>query len=215
MKNELMGRNFVSDLRRAFEIDEDPPRQPDRKGQIEILYDEDRICSALRTFDRESDWIAIDYETNCLKPDYPKSQIISCAVSDGKRTISYLWRGKAIEFTGHLLRSKHTCKIASNLKFEERWTLAKFGHGVSRWGWDTMIAAHCLDNRPSITSIKFQSFVKLGVPSYNEHIAPFLIGQGWYNRIDQIDVDQLLLYGGIDAILEYKVAMLQRKEMGL
>ncbi len=215
MKNGLMDRNFVNDLRHAFDIEEDPPQQPDWKKKIEILYDEDQVYEALRAIDRESEWAAVDYETNCLKPDYPNSQIVSCAVSNGRRTISYPWRGRAIEATGHFLKSERTQKIASNLKMEERWTLAKFGYGVSRWGWDTMIAAHCLDNRPGICGLKFQSFIKLGVPSYNEHIEPYLIGRGWYNQIRQIEIGQLLLYGGMDAILEYRLAMLQRREMGL
>jgi len=211
-KNSLVEKKFIKDLRRAFAIDRDPPKQPDWEEKVEILYEEDEIVDALEEIG-QSEWTAFDYETNCLKPEYPEAKIYSCAVSNGDRTISYLWKGGAIEATGEYLRGKSK-KIASNLKFEEKWTRMEFGHGVRNWGWDTMIAAHCQDNRPGICSIKFQSFVKLGCPSYNEVVAPYLSSSGWYNRIHHIDVRQLLLYGGMDAILEYKVAMKQRKEMG-
>jgi len=100
---------------------------------------------------------------------------------------------------------------------EERWTLKTFGHGVTNWGWDTMLAAHCLDNRPGICSLKFQALVRLGVPSFNETTEPYLanVKGSPYNRIDEIYPPALLLYNGMDARLEYKLAMVQMKDMGL
>lgn len=217
MKNSLMDRLFGEHLERAFSITKDPPKQPDWKAGIEVMFEDDEVCAALQEMDRESDWVAVDYETNCLKPEYPKAKIYSMAVSNGERTISYPWAGKAIEVTGEFLRSKRTRKIASNLKMEERWTRKTFGHGVRNWGWDTMVAAHCLDNRQGITSLKFQSLVKMGVPlfAYNREVSQFLESHdGPYNRINQIETKTLLLYGGMDGVLEHKLARKQRKEMG-
>jgi len=216
MKNQLMDRLFYQHLRAAFKIKKDPPAVVDYASQVEVLYDDREVWNALRQIDSEGGWAAVDYETNCLKPEYPKAQIYSCAVSNGSRTISYLWTPKAREATGLFFRSKRTRKIASNLKFEERFTRKEFGHGVRNWGWDTMIAAHVLDNREQITSIKFQALVTLGVPVYNAHIEPYLSStkEDYYNRIQQAPVDQLLLYGGLDALLEYLVCAGQRKEMG-
>jgi len=215
MKNPLLDRMFVDHLDQAFALEQDPPAVVDYKSKIELLYGEREIYDAIRSLNEEGGWVAVDYETNCLKPEYPKARIVSCAISNGKRTISFPWIGKAITATGMFLRSPTTRKIASNLKFEERWTRKTFGHGASLWGWDTMLAAHCLDNRPGICSLKFQSFVKLGVPIYNENVEPYLSGgHGHYNRIEEIDIKTLLLYGGMDALLEYRVAMVQRKEMG-
>ncbi len=212
-RNELMDRQFVEHLRTAFDITEPSPAQPDWNKEVEVLFDVDAIREALQEM-AESEWVAVDYETNCLKPDYPKAAIFACGMSNGRRTVAYPWRGPAIEWTGEVLRSKYCRKIASNLKMEEKWTRMEFGHGVRSWGWDTMIAAHCLDNRPGICSIKFQALIRLGVPSYNELIAPYLEGRGWYNRIHHIETAQLLRYCGMDCILEYRVAMEQRKEMG-
>jgi len=214
MKNGLMDRLFAQDLKRAFRIDRDPPPARDFASKIEVLYDDDEIYEAIRDIDRCGGWAAIDYEGNCLKPEYPKALIRSCAISNGERTISYPWIGRAIEATGKFLRSQRTRKIASNLKFEERWTRKFFGHGVTNWGWDTMLAAHCLDNREGITSLKFQALVKLGVASYNDNIEPYLVSKDLhYNRIEEIEVGTLLFYGGMDAFLEHRLAMRQRKEM--
>ncbi len=211
--NTLLDRAFADHLQVAFEITEPPPPMKDLVTDIDLLYEEKQIYEAIREIDAQGGWAAVDYETNCLKPEYPKAQIVSCAISNSRHTISFPWYGKARQATSLFLRSDRTRKIASNLKFEERWTVQHLGHPVTNWGWDTMLAAHCLDNRPHICSLKFQAFVQLGVSSYNENIEPYLSGTP-YNRISEIDLASLLLYGGTDSLLEYKLAMQQRKEMG-
>jgi len=215
MENSLMDRLFETHLTMAFGISTTPPEQPNWKEKVEVLYEEKTAYEAIRWFDQEGGFAAADYETNCLKPEWPEAKVFSCAISNGKRTIAYPWAGHAITATGMFLKSSRTRKIASNLKMEERWTLKEFGHGVSNWGWDTMLATHCLDNRPGICGLKFQMFVKMGVCSYNESIEPYLENQnGPYNRIGEISWKDLLLYNGMDALGEYKLAMIQRKEMG-
>ena len=215
MKNPLMDRLFSDHLRAAFSIERDPPKQPDFHKRIRLVYSDAEVRQWLKRIDDEGGWVVVDYETNCIKPEWPKARIVSCAISNGRETISYPWSGDAIEVTGLFLRSKRTRKIAANLKFEERWTRATFGHGVVNWGWDTMLASHCLDNRPGICSLKFQAFVKLGIPTYNENVEPYLTNkEGPYNRIREIDLATLLFYGGTDALLEYHLAIRQRREMG-
>lgn len=213
-KNPLLDKLFKKHLEKAFSIDEDPTARPELEQEVEIIYDDREVAEAIKEMDHG--WVAIDYETNCLKPEWPKAQIYSCALSNRVRTISYPWVGRAIEATSELLKSEKSRKIASNLKMEERWTLKKLGHPVKNWGWDTMLAAHCLDNREGITSIKFQAFVKMGIPTYNANIEPYLKSGKHtpYNRIHQIDMKDLLLYGGIDGFAEREVAMIQMKEMG-
>lgn len=213
--NSWLDRMFRNHLQAALQIREEPESINWVKDCVEILMDENAVCEALHEIDRAGGWAAVDYETTCIKPEWPKARIVSCSVSNGERTISYPWHGKAITQTGRFLTSKRTRKIASNLKMEERWTWKEFGHGVRNWGWDTMLAAHCLDNRSGICSLKFQSLVQFGLPSYNRHIEPYLENhRGPYNRIADIDLRQLLLYGGLDSVLEHMLAMKQRKEMG-
>ena len=219
MKSELMDRQFSDHLEEAFQIEEPPPAREDLPKQVQILYDEGEICSRIKRMEEKGGWVAIDYETNCLKPEYEKARIHSCALSNGEETIAYPWSGKAIQATAQFLVNPHLQKIASNLKFEERWSrlhVIHGGGGVKNWGWDTMIATHCLDNRPGICSLKFQAFVHLGLESYNVNIDPYLSEDrgSHYNRIQDIALEDLLLYNGMDAILEHRLAMHQRKEMG-
>jgi uracil-DNA glycosylase family 4 len=213
--NAILDRMFKQHLRAAFAITEEPETLNWLKDSVEILLDERAVYEALRDMDQQGGWAAVDYEGNCIKPEWTKAHLVSCAVSNGERTISYPWTERNKRSTGIFLRSKRTRKIASNLKMEERWTLKEFGHGVCNWGWDTMLATHCLDNRTGICSLKFQSLVQFGVKAYNTNIEPYLKStKGPYNRIAEIDLRQLLTYGGMDAILEYMLCMKQRKAMG-
>lgn len=214
-RSSLLDRLFRQHLEAAFALEGKPPKQPNWDDEVELVYDVAEVPDKLREMDVAGNWVAVDYETNCLKPEYPDARIYSCAVSDGETTISYPWKGDAIDATYHFLRSKNTYKIASNLKMEERWSIRHVGTRVRNWGWDTMLASHCLDNRPGICGLKFQAWVRLGVPSYNDKIEPYLFGRGWYNRIHFVEPRDLLLYGGKDALFEWKLAMLQREDMGL
>jgi uracil-DNA glycosylase family 4 len=157
---------------------------------------------------------AFDYETNMLKPDAVNSQIWSCSVCfGGRETIAYPWHGEAIAATREYIRSP--CgKIASNLKFETRWTMQKLRTRVRNWVWDTMIAAHVIHPEHYVTSVKFQAFVLLGVPLWNTEVDAYLkaVEVGCYseNRIQQAPRDALLLYNGLDSLLEYLVASVQQ-----
>ena len=213
-KNPLMDRMFIEHLAAAFEIDRDPPRLPDLKKKIEIVFDEDAVAKTLREFREAGDPIAFDYETNALKPEYPKARIYSAAASDGNRTIAYPWTPRTAKSSSLLLDSG-TPIIASNIKFEDRWTIVKLGHAIRAIDWDTVIAAHIMDNRPKIASLKFQAFVMMGVPTYNDRVGPYLqpAPGSHYNRIFEADPEEVLLYNGMDAYLEKHLARRQRSAL--
>lgn len=187
---------------------------PDYTKKVERLYEDVAVVEALKSFVAAGRPVCFDYETNRLKPDDLGAEIICCAVSDGRRTIAYPWSRRCAAATKNLLRSS-VPKIAQNLKFEERWTRKLLGVSVRNWDWDTMLATHWLDNRSKITSIKFQAFVLLGTESYDDHIKPYLQaaqkGGNENNSIHKLDQKSLLLYCGLDALIEYKVAMMQKK----
>jgi hypothetical protein len=224
MNNNQMNMEFQKHLGIAFRIQRDPPMKTVEQNYldsqavsftVEKIYHEAEIIRAVDWF-RDNRLTAFDFETNCLKPELPNAQIYSLSISNGVRTIAFPWtEGKVRKAVSEFLLSD-VPKVASNLKFEDRWTNCKFGHGVANWGWDTMLAAHCLDNRPGICSLKFQALVNLGVPSYNERIVPYLESHhGPYNRIHEIPLEDLLHYNGIDSLLEVKLAQYQRRKMGL
>jgi uracil-DNA glycosylase family 4 len=209
---------FRRHLKRAFELSESKPWKevPDYRDLITVEFNPDKASREINKrlkFLRSDDLTSFDYETNALKPDHPKCKIKTCSICfEENFTIAFPWQGTAIEATKNYLQ--HPCrKVASNMKFEDRWTRAKLKIRVINWYWDTMIAAHVLDNTREITSVKFQAFVLLGVPLWNKHIEPFFeaSGDSCYdlNRIDEIDLHELLVYNGLDSFLELLVAKIQ------
>jgi DNA polymerase len=188
---------------------------PDYKKEIEIIIRPSQAAKLIKEMTKRGGVAAFDYETNCKKPEGEGTEIVSCSICwRGKRTISYPWQGEAIESTSNFIKSP-IAKIASNLNFEDRWTRVKLGHRVNSWYWDTMVAAHVLDNRKDITGLKFQSFVWLGMPSYDEHIRKYLKAtkKSKFNQIKELDLRDLLLYGGFDSYCEYWIAMKQIEAM--
>lgn len=202
---------------KAVQITEYPWRRlPDYNKLVYCILDPEEASDKIINLASSGDPLAFDYECDRLRPEHEQSQIVCASFSDGKMAIAYPWQGRAIEATKEILLDPSIPKIASNLKYEERWSIKKLGIRIENWMWDTMIAAHVIDNRPDITGIKFQVFVYLGFGLYNEHIEPHLSVKGAVNtpnRAKQIDRMRLLQYNGLDSLVEHKVAMIQRREL--
>lgn len=206
-----------NDIRNALKVQGRPwSVVPDYESQVRIIINHHEAGEAIREIIKAGRTCAFDYETNCLKPDWDDAEIVSCSISNGHNTISYPWLGDAIVATREFVQSK-VKKIASNIKFEDRWTRRKLKSKVRNWWWDTMVGGHVQDNRRGITSIKFQSFIWLGARAYNDHIEPFLRTKGnakINTVIKSVELKQLLLYGGLDSLLEYHTCFKQRKVLG-
>lgn len=215
-KNDLLRDFMKRHLKRAFQHEKRPwEKIPDYTKEIEVINRPSKAATAIRDMIRNWSCVVPDFETNCLKPEEEGSEIICCSFSQiGKRTIAFPWSGEAIDASVELLRS-NIQKVGANIKFEDRWTRRKLGFGIRGWYWDTMIASHVLDNRAGITSVKFQSFVRLGLEGYDAHIKPYLKTKGKerINRIKELPINDLLLYNGMDSYVEWLIFQSQRKEM--
>jgi len=185
------------------------------KDKIDILLDTDEATARIARFN-DSKLVAFDYETNMKKPDSDEARIICCSISNGRETIAFPWTKTTRAAMKLLLKNPKVKKIASNAKFEERWTRKEFGHGV--WGWetDTMIMGHVLDNRQGITGIEFQTFVRLGIGPWDAKVAAFMESDysNRPNKLDQAELEDVLTYCGKDSLFEYRVAEHQRGELG-
>jgi DNA polymerase len=220
--DKVINRLFREDIEAALEHDTRPwERVPDWKSDVRLILDDDEAARAIERVaepDRGG-MLAFDYETNMLKPDAPQERIVSASIAWGhtvpKKVFAFLWRGKAVKAFRKMLRSPIP-KIAANMKFEDRWTRRQYKHRVRNWYWDTMLAAHVIDGRLGITGLKFQSLALLGMPSFNEHIEPFLKSKGdkKVNQIlQEIDTKDLLTYNGLDSLLEFRVAVAQMQKL--
>jgi hypothetical protein len=118
-------------------------------------------------------------------------------------------------------------KAAANMKFEHAWSYVRLGAETKPWIWDTMQAAHVLDNRPGVTGLKFQVYVQLGVVDYDSPINPYLTGRApgedlkssnGINRIFELVEKgcekELMTYCALDAMYEYQLGSIQMERLG-
>jgi len=213
----LLDLLFQRHLKRALKKTERPwDKIPNYENDIDILYTPKTIIPCIQGLINWGEPIAFDYETNCLKPEYEGAEIVSCSIcwgEDGEdKVIAFPWMKEILKAMDLLLKSP-VPKIASNMKFEERWTKYVFGHPVKNWAWDTMLAAHTLNNNGGVTGLKFQAFTRLGQPPYDKHIESYLkpARKQYLNRIREIPLKDLLLYNGMDSLCEYLVMQKQKK----
>jgi DNA polymerase-1 len=216
-----ISRRWKRDLRNAIQLSQkDFPTLDDLNGCIEIAED----LSWIRNIP-EGSTIAIDYETTGLKPwaDGHRIVAVGIALSENQAIAALVDQSdpEQIQLLRGLLTNDRIEKIAHNMKFEEMWSRVQLNCEVKGWKWDTMIAAHILDNRTGITSLKFQAYVQFGIPNYDELVAPFLSpsgdsnrGANSKNRIELLlrspeKTRELLKYCGMDALLTYRLAQVQ------
>lgn len=172
------------------------------------------------------DLMSFDYETTGLKP-YAVGNRIICASVCVRADMVYVFmmpqtREERQPFI-NLLTNPDIGKMAHNIKFEDTWTNVRLRTGVENWAWDSMQAAHILDNRPGICSLKFQSFVEMGVPDYADEVSQYLRGRdekdsNSLNRIDELiqkpgGKDILLRYCALDSCYEFQLAQIQMKKI--
>ena len=204
--NDVLELLFRRHIRSALRHVERPfTVLPDLRAGLDLIARPRLAALAIREMIGKKP-ITYDFETNCIKPEEEGSEIVCCSVANGKRSIAYPWSGEAVEATAELLRSK-TPKVGANIKFESRWTKNKLGFWPKAWIWDTMIAAHVLDNRSGITSVKFNAYVHFGTPDWDSHIKPYLDapkGQK-LNNIREVPIMNLLEYCAIDSREERKI----------
>jgi hypothetical protein len=212
---------FEEDLKNAIGLLNRPLRRySDEKKSVTVLTDSPEIRMFLKSVYKNPPLLfAFDYETTGLKPHANGHHIVSCAISWGEKTFAFMMDDdRHISLLSKILKDKRSGKIAANMKFEEIWSRFRLnGTKVENWVWDTMVCGHVLDHRPGITSLKFQSYVRYGLADYDSHIEPFLKApdSNSFNRIYELDKKDLLVYNGIDGLMEYRVAMDQMREMGI
>lgn len=166
--------------------------------------------------------IAFDYETTGIKPHQVGHRIICCSVADSENHAYVFFMPKSKKERQpfiDLLTNPEVGKIAQNMKFEQTWTKVRLNTDVQNWRWDTMLATHIFDNRPGITSLKFQVYVQFGIVDYSSELDPYLrptdsSSANSLNKIIELiekpkGREQLLKYCALDGIYEYRLAIRQ------
>lgn len=221
-KQPIVEKIFDMDLRHAVHMSETPiPRTMREQDMVEIIEDPARLCQVLTNTLEFRITSAFDYETTGLKPHREGHRIVTASLANEAGAYSFDMPKKgtrAYSLWRQFLQDDRIWKIAHNMKFEDNWSNEILKSNVNGWLWDSMLAAHILDNRDGITGLKFQAYINFGVLDYSSHISPYLKGvdekdANSFNRIDEAPHRDLLLYGGMDSLLEYKLAMKQMEEL--
>lgn len=169
---------------------------------------------------------AFDYETTGLKPHAKGHRIVCCSIATDEDNAFVFEMPNLVEKCKpfiDFLRNKSIRKMAHNLKFEESWSYERLKTRVRGWYWDSMLAAHLLDNRAGITGLKFQTYVNFGIVNYNETVSPWLQAvdsknANSLNRLQEFFAtkqgrEETLKYCALDSIYEYRLALKQQKEI--
>lgn len=221
----------------AFKLEGKPyKKSPQWEKKIEAITNPKYVVRAINKFIRLGGPIGFDLETNMLKPDKRSgssddSKLVSASIcwrGVKGRTISFPFTRRTRKAFKRLMLAPNP-KVAHGFKFEDRWigreyekngqkSREKIEHfEINNWAMCTMNTAHLLDNRKGIVSLDFQALVRLGVSQWGRHISPFLKQDRSYglNRIRECDLNDLLIYGGMDSLTCLELAHAQRKDLNL
>jgi uracil-DNA glycosylase family 4 len=168
---------------------------------------------------RKTPDVAFDYETTGIKPHAAGHRIVCCSISVTPDEAFVFPVNKYTQGPlGKVLTFGRSRKYAHNIAFEDTWSRVRLGVVVQGWWWDSMQAAHILDNRPGITGLKFQSAVHFGVWDYDSHLQQYIKGAGGgndFNRIDEAPLDEVMEYCGMDTMLQFNLSLSQIGLMGV
>ena len=231
--DENLKATFKRDLKWAAScIRKEPFTWTDERDEVICLYDFDQVIGILEEIILQADMrptqLFLDYETNCLKPQWPGAKIATISLCQGYDKPAYAFPYKYKDFftkkqqthikamMRRLLQHKQISWIAQNIKFEDSWTRNIFGVRPYSWQWDTMLAAHIEDNRSNYTKLEFQSYIKFGLDPYDKEIEKYLKSKtGHFNQVDKAPLKKLLLYGGLDSKMGMKLYNEQQKMLTL
>lgn len=170
--------------------------------------------------------VSIDYETTGIKPHASGHRVAcaSVAYTPNDCFVFEIPKSRKLRkpFTD-LLNNPEIGKMAHNMKFEITWSEQRLGTAGKNWLWDSMLAAHVLDNRSGICGLKFLTYVYFGVIDYASEVSPYLRGADEKNANSMNKVlecldspylrGKLLTYCGLDTIFQYRLALKQIKEI--
>ena len=214
---------WMKDLKRAIKKIDEPkwPTKPDEEKSVHFIDIED-----LENINF-GDTIAIDYETTGLKPYLKGHKIVCASVASGEDSVSVFMvpeDSNRWEPLRKLLASKKIGKIAHNMKFEEMWSREYLKQPVSNWIWDSMLAAHVIDNRSDITGLKFQTYIHFGEVGYDDEISKYLQSDdpknsNAFNKVESLIKTEsgrnlLMKYCALDSLFTFRLAQLQMKILG-
>jgi DNA polymerase len=220
---ETVWRN---DIEAALKLLDQPvPTYGELRDKVTILRDEDQILRQLDRVKIRKGLFSFDYETTGLRASLHQLVCASFCQSPD-RAYAFMYDGQPgpiYDAWRDILADEQIYKLSHNLDFEYQWSRQHFDLEEIVWGWDSMLGAHVLDNRPGICGLKHQAFLQFGIPAYDTKVAPFLLSTDQKNPaalnrifefIDRYGEDELLYYNGIDSLVCFWLVQMQMQQLG-
>lgn len=218
---------FCNHLEAAIDLADTPiPDDSDESTEeekIDKITDPDEAIAYLeyKILMGPSSVYAIDYEATGLKPQFPGHRILSVGLScHPHHAVAMPFFSENERFMvlfKRFLANEHIKLIVHNLPMEDRWSTVIAGAKPRGWILDTMNGVHALDNRPGITGLKFVSYVRYGIAGYDDHVDKFKTSEDSndFNRMDEVPIDEMLTYQGMDAMLTFREALFQAPKFNI
>ncbi len=221
-KNKNLSTQFTRDMGFAVDCLSKPfVSTYDYNKHVSIITKYDDLISVLdNILEMKPPVVFFDYETTGLKPFRNGHKILSVSMCCNENHVisfpySYrdFWDIKQLIQIKRRVRkiftNKSIRKQAHNIKFEQVWTNELFGVDPSPWDWDSMIAAHVLDNRRGYSGLKFQTYLNYGVYPYDKAVQPYIKGFP-FNKLEECPLNDLLHYGALDSLFGFLLCKKQK-----
>lgn len=218
---------FEADIKNALKmLEKEFPKVQDDKSKVTLYKEPREINNMLEDLLSKppEGLLSIDYEASGLKLHKEGHFIRTCAMAWkddklGERCVAFTYSKEIKHKLICVLNSPEIKKTAHNIPYEEDASRAILNQRISAWTWDSMMAAHYLDNRTGIIGLKFQVFVRFGVVDYASHLDKYIESEddkdgNSFNRIGEASLNELLTYNGLDSLYGLRLANLQRREIG-
>lgn len=211
------------DIRRALGMLDAPvPAPEDLRGMVRMPRTEVEVLRAIYEA-HEAEYLSFDYETTGLRAVLHEVICASFATAPDRAVAFMMPKDGPIPGAwAKLLADPKVGKISHNLKFEDSWSRAHFGVERINWAWDSMLAAHVVDNRVGICGLDRQAFLNFGTRDWSDLISPYLSAVDGKdlaspNRIrefvEKYGEEELLAYNGIDSLAAFRLAMRQMEHI--
>lgn len=193
------------------------PLYHDVHNKVEIITEYRDVITILRYLQRGAGSVpySYDYETNTALSFLPESSIKTVAVAPNPDIVySFPMDFKNIFTPSQLndiknewvevIKNPNRLKTVHNVSLEYNYDANILGVDVPNY-FDTMIAAHQENTAPGTKSLKYQLSMKFGVEEYDADVHPYLVPNSIleYNRIEELPINKVLHYNGIDALGGY------------
>ncbi len=214
---------YSRDMQRACSWIKKKKEVPRYDLKFDLITDFPSIIQLLKQIAREKQTVYFDYETTGLKPFRPGHKIVCVSMSVNGKTFAFPFQYQSVfsfeeqeQIRKLLARIFTVCPLeAHNIQFEDSWTKHIIGVEPKRWRFDTMIAAHILDNRSGVAGLKMQIYLNFGIRPYDRNVNSFLQSNdpSGFNSVEKFPLMELLEYCAKDSGYGSIISSIQKKEL--